>query len=66
MVIQGVGPLNGAELIQDARTEKEALIVELKEMLNEVSRRSQLERKQVENGFLRDTLTQIPLPIYII
>jgi len=66
MVIQGVGPLNGAELIQDARTEKEALIVELKEMLNEVSRKSQLERKQIENGFLRDTLTQIPLPIYIL
>ena len=65
MVIQGVGPLNGAELIQDARTEKEALITELKEMLNEVSRKSQLERKQVETNFLRDNLTQIPLPIYI-
>ena len=66
MNIQGVGPINGSELIQDARTEKEALIIELKEMLNEVSRKSQLERKQIENGFLRDTLTQIPLPIYII
>jgi hypothetical protein len=65
MTIQGVGPINGSELITDARTEKEALITELKEMLNEVSRKSQLERKQIENGFLRDTLTQIPLPIYI-
>jgi hypothetical protein len=43
-----------------------ALIVELKEMLNEVSRKSQLERKQVETNFLRDNLTQIPLPIYIL
>jgi hypothetical protein len=66
LTIQGTGPINGSELIQDARTEKENLINELKEMLNEVSRRSQLERKQVETNFLRDNLTQIPLPIYIL
>jgi hypothetical protein len=63
--IQGVGPLQGSELITDARTEKENLLVELKEMLNETSRKSQLERKQLESGFMRDTLQQIPLPIYI-
>jgi hypothetical protein len=63
--IQGIGPINGAELITDARKEKEDLIVELKEMLNEVSRKSQLERKQQEAGFLKDTLASIPLPIYI-
>jgi hypothetical protein len=63
--IQGVGPLQGSELITDARTEKENLLVELKEMLNETSRRGQLERKQLESGFMRDTLQQIPLPIYI-
>jgi len=44
--IQGVGPLQGSELITDARTEKENLLTELKEMLNETSRRGQLERKQ--------------------
>ena len=63
--IQGIGPINGSELITDARKEKEDLIVELKEMLNEVSRKSQLERKQQEAGFLKDTLASIPLPIYI-
>jgi hypothetical protein len=63
--IQGIGPINGSELITDARKEKEDLILELKEMLNEVSRKSQLERKQQEAGFLKDTLTSIPLPIYI-
>ena len=63
--IQGVGPLQGSELITDARTEKENLINELKEMLNETSRRGQLERKQQEAQFHRDTLQQIPLPIYI-
>jgi hypothetical protein len=63
--IQGVGPLQGSELITDARTEKDNLINELKEMLNEVSRKSQLERKQQEAEFTRDTLTNIPLNIYI-
>jgi hypothetical protein len=63
--IQGVGPLQGSELITDARTEKENLLTELKEMLNETSRRGQLERKQQEATFQRDTLQQIPLPIYI-
>jgi len=64
--IQGIGPLQGSELIADARTEKENLITELKEMLNETSRRGQLERKQLEAGYMRDTLQQIPLPIYIL
>jgi hypothetical protein len=63
--IEGVGPLQGSELITDARTEKENLLNELKEMLNETSRRGQLERKQQESAFQRDTLQQIPLPIYI-
>jgi hypothetical protein len=34
-------------------------------MLNETSRKGQLERKQQESQFQRDTLQQIPLPIYI-
>jgi len=65
MNIQGVGPLQGSELITDARKEKEDLVVELKEMLNEVSRKGQLERKQQEAQFTRDTLANVPLPIYI-
>ncbi len=63
--IEGVGPLQGSELITDARSEKENLLTELKEMLNETSRRGQLERKQQEAQFHRDTLQQVPLPIYI-
>ena len=65
MNIQGIGPVNGSELITDARKEKDDLINELKEMLNEVSRKGQLERKQQESNFLKDTLASIPLPIYI-
>jgi hypothetical protein len=63
--IQGVGPLQGSELINDARTEKENLLTELKEMLNEVSRKSQLERKQQEAQFARETMQNIPTTIYI-
>jgi hypothetical protein len=63
--VQGVGSLQGSELVADARTEKEQLVTELKEMLNETSRKGQLERKQLEATFTRDTLQQIPLPIYI-
>ena len=63
--VQGVGSLQGSELVADARTEKEQLVTELKEMLNETSRKGQLERKQLEANFTRDTLQQIPLPIYI-
>ena len=63
--VQGVGSLQGSELVADARTEKENLINELKEMLNETSRKGQLERQQIESGFIRDTLQQVPLPIYI-
>ncbi len=55
----------GNDFLVDARQEKQDLINELKEMLNEVSRKGQLERKQAESGFLRDIQQQIPLPIYI-
>jgi hypothetical protein len=62
--IQGVGALQGSELIADARTEKENLITELKEMLNEVSRKGQLERKSQEAEFAQNVMRDIPLLIY--
>ena len=37
---------------------------ELKEMLTEVSRRAQLERKQQEADFTRQSMNQVPLLIY--
>ena len=58
------GMLKGAELLTDARTEKTNLMDELKEMLTEVSRRAQLERKQQEADFTRQTMNQVPLLIY--
>ena len=56
--------VNGSELLTDARTEKESLMTELKEYLDQTTRRSQLERKQAEADFSRQTMNQIPLLIY--
>jgi hypothetical protein len=48
------------------RDMKTALREKLRGDLEDMSRRSQLERKQAENQSLSDTLNQIPIPIYII
>lgn len=57
--------LNGDALVSAAQTEKEALITELKEILDSFSRQAQLERKQTEASALQSQLSQIPLKIYV-
>lgn len=57
--------LNQADLLADARTEKEALLTNLREMLNETSRGRQMEAQSQEADFLRSTLTQVPMTIHI-
>jgi hypothetical protein len=57
--------VNGAELLTDARNEKTDLLTELKEYLDQTTRRAQLERKQQESEFTRQSMNQIPLPIYV-
>ena len=56
--------VNGSELLTDSRTEKADLLTELKEYLDQTTRRSQLERKQQEAEFTRQSMNQIPLLIY--
>jgi hypothetical protein len=56
--------INGSELLTDARTEKADLLTELKEYLDQTTRRSQLERKQQESDFIRQSMNQVPLLIY--
>jgi len=56
--------INGTELLTDSRTEKLDLITELREYLDQTTRRSQLERKQQESQFTQQTMNQIPLLIY--
>lgn len=57
--------LNGPELVAQSNTDKEALITELKEILDALSRQSQLERKQAEADALQQQINKIPLAIYI-
>jgi hypothetical protein len=57
--------LDGATLRTEAQTEKEKLILELRETLAEVSRTRQLEKQNQEADYLNNTLSKVPLPIYV-
>lgn len=57
--------LNGSDLISQSSTEKEALITQLRENLDQASRRMQLERYKDETSFEQESLDKIPLKIYI-
>ena len=56
---------NASELRSEAATEKQALIEELKLILEESSRTKYLERQSQEAQFTQDTLGKVPYPIYI-
>lgn len=57
--------LNQADLLTDARSEKTALLTELREMLDQTSRTAQLERKANESDNLKRITTEIPMTIFI-
>ena len=57
--------LNQADLLTDSRAEKEALIMALREQLDQTSRQAQLERKANEGENLMKTLGNVPMTIYI-
>jgi len=57
--------LNQADLLTDARAEKTELLTNLREMLDQTSRQSQLERKANEGDNLNRTLKEVPMTIYI-
>ena len=57
--------LNASDLLSRSATEKEALLTQLRDLLDTVSRKTQLERKALETTNLNTTLNSIPLPIYI-
>ena len=57
--------LNQQDLLTDARLEKEALIVNLRDILDKTSKLAQLERKSQEAGFLQDTLAHVPMVIFV-
>jgi len=57
--------LNGDDLLTDARTEKEKLLENLRDMLGMTSRKTQLENQSIEADFIQKTLINVALPIYI-
>lgn len=57
--------LNAADLLADARSEKEALITQLRDTLEQTSRQAQLERKAAESENLRRTIADVPMTIYV-
>jgi hypothetical protein len=57
--------LNQGDLLADARTEKTDLLANLREMLDQTSRQSQLERKANESDNLRRTLGDVPMTIFV-
>jgi len=57
--------LDGDTLRTEAASEKEALITELREMLEQMSRKSLLEADKDEAEFLQEKLSKVPYTIYI-
>lgn len=57
--------LNFADLISRGQTMQTALREKLRLDLEDMSRQKQLERKQSENDSLKDTLNNIPIPVFI-
>lgn len=57
--------LNQSDLLADARSEKETLMSELKEMLNATGRGAQLEAQAKEAADVQETLKSVPMKIYI-
>jgi len=57
--------LDGAALRSEAQSEKEYLITQLRENLEDLSRKNQFEQKSQEAQYTQDMLSKIPLPIFI-
>ena len=57
--------LDGDTLRSEAAAEKELLITQLREMLEQTSRRALLEADKDEAEFLQEKLNKVPYPIYI-
>ena len=57
--------LNQADLLTDARSEKSALLEQLRIVLEDSSRSKQLEKKSNEEDYIQKTLINVPLPLYI-
>tara|TARA_R110002049_G_scaffold308483_1_gene512652 strand:+ start:19 stop:1185 length:1167 start_codon:yes stop_codon:yes gene_type:complete len=57
--------LDGDTLRTEASTEKETLVTQLREMLDQTSRKALLEADKDEAEYLQEKLAKVPYPIYI-
>ena len=57
--------LNGSELVTQGQTEKEALITQLREFLDKLTKESMMTRQQAENDAMNEVLSRIPTKIYV-
>ena len=57
--------LNQADLLTDARSTKEALLLQLREALAETGRQTQLEKQAANAENLNKTLANVPMGFYI-
>jgi len=57
--------MDGDALRTEAATEKEQLITQLRETLEQTSRRALTEKDQEESEFLQQKLNKVPIPIFI-
>ena len=57
--------MDGDTLRTEAATEKEALVTDLRETLEQTSRKALLEADKDEAEFLNEKLDKVPIPIFI-
>ena len=57
--------LNGAELVSQGQAEKEALITQLREFLDKLTKEQMMTRQNSESTQLNELLSKVPLKIYV-
>jgi hypothetical protein len=57
--------LNGSELTSQGQAEKEALITQLREFLDKMTREAMLTRQNAEATQMNEILAKVPLKIYV-
>jgi hypothetical protein len=57
--------LNQQDLLTDARSTKEALLTQLRDMLEKTGRQAQLEKLAANSDNLNKTLNDVPMGLYI-
>jgi len=57
--------LDGETLRAEATSEKEVLMEQLRETLEQTSRKALLEAQRDESDFQQETLKKVPYPVYI-